>query len=236
MAADAKYQARVSIRFTCMALHSPARAVLIPLPFSPAAICRRETAPAAFNSSMMGARCAVVSLGNPGRNTGPGSFLGHSWQIATIPAQPLPTGPGSGQSILRAGGDGLGLMLSHGGQNVHRQAVGLGEVNRGELDPAFHQVGDEGDVTGQAIQFGDDQGCAMQTAQAQRLGQLRPVVALAALHHLGHELPGATVEVGPHGLLLGLEPKAGAPLLGGADPVVGDELASPRLGFSVETA
>jgi hypothetical protein len=74
----------------------------------------------------------------------------------------------------------------------------------------------------------------MQTSQAQRLGQLGPVVAFATLdlNHLGQELLIAAVEVGANRLLLGLKPKAGAPLPGGADADVQDELALSHLTIS----
>jgi hypothetical protein len=55
--------------------------------------------------------------------------------------------------------------------------------------------------------------------------QLGPVVALAALNlgHLVRQGPVAAVEEGPDRFPLGFQPEPGPALLGGADPVIGDE-------------
>ena len=52
---------RASTRDTCMALHSPPRAVRWPRSFSPAAISRNVAAPDAWSSSMNRARLAARS-------------------------------------------------------------------------------------------------------------------------------------------------------------------------------
>jgi hypothetical protein len=80
-------------------------------------------------------------------------------------------------------------VLRDSGEDVNRQPVRLWEVHGGS----------------QPIQFRDDEGRAME-APEESLGELRAVVALAALdlHDLSGETPVAPVQVGAHRLLLGL--------------------------------
>lgn len=82
-------------------------------------------------------------------------------------------------------------------RRTRKQAVGLREVDCGELDPALHQVRDEGDVAGEAIQLCDDEGRIVQPAEAEGLGELRAIIALTALDldSLSDEAPVPAVEV-----------------------------------------
>ena len=52
-------------------------------------------------------------------------------------------------------------MLGHGGQDVHREPVGLREVYGRELDPALHEVRYERYVAGEAIELRDDESGAV---------------------------------------------------------------------------
>ena len=52
--------------------------------------------------------------------------------------------------------DHFPLVLSYGGENVDRQLVGMGDINGNKFDAAFHKHGNEGQVTGQAVELGDD--------------------------------------------------------------------------------
>jgi hypothetical protein len=113
-------------------------------------------------------------------------------------------------------------VLGHRRHDVDGEPVGLREVDRHELGSALHQRGDEVDVAGEPIELGDHQHRLVQAAQAQRLGELGPVVALAALD-LGDD-PAARDEAA-HRLLLGFEPEAGATLALGRDAVIGDDFA-----------
>src|SRR4051812_42021050 len=65
----------------------------------------------------------------------------------------------------------------------------------------------------------------MDAAQVERLGQLGPAVALAALHldDLVDKRPGAAVEITVHGFTLRIEPEARLTLALGRDPQIGDE-------------
>jgi hypothetical protein len=76
-----------------------------------------------------------------------------------------------------------------------------------EIHPALHQVRDKGHVARQAVQFGDDEGCAVGPTQRERLGQLWAIIPLSAfdLPQLRDELPAPTIEVGANGCLLSLE-------------------------------
>ena len=109
------------------------------------------------------------------------------------------------QRGLGAGRDHFPLVLGDGGEDVQGQLVGGGHVDRGELDTGLHQVGDEGDIARQAVELGDHQH-GPPPAQLEGGGELRAVVALAALdfRELGNQLAGAD-EAGDGGAL-GLEP------------------------------
>ena len=72
-------------------------------------------------------------------------------------------------------------MLSHGGEDMDRQLVGMGVINGNEFDAAFHKRGNEGQVAGQAVELGDDKPCPLLFAGRQSLFQLRTISALAAL-------------------------------------------------------
>src|SRR6266849_2102995 len=50
-------------------------------------------------------------------------------------------------------------MLGKCGQHVHHELVGMRIVGRDEIDAAFHKTGDEMDVSSEAIELGNDQGC-----------------------------------------------------------------------------
>ncbi|TWB45492.1 hypothetical protein FBZ90_102450 [Nitrospirillum pindoramense] len=75
-------------------------------------------------------------------------------------------------------------MFCYGGKNMNSQPVGCRHVTGDELNPRFHQVGYEGDVSGQTIQLGDQQGGAMDPAEGQCLQQPRPVILPPAFHFL----------------------------------------------------
>jgi hypothetical protein len=150
--------------------------------------------------------------------------LPNGGQVAPIATQLHATGLRGREGVLGPLRDHLPLVLGDGGKDVDREPVGLGEVDGGELDAALHQVRDERHVAGQPIQFRDDQGRTVEAAEAEGLGELRAVVALAALdlHDFSREAPVAPVEVGAHRLLLGLQAEAAASLLLSRDAVVGD--------------
>ena len=72
-------------------------------------------------------------------------------------------------------------MLGDGGQDMQREPVGLRHVAAEQLDAAFQQPGDESDVARQPVEFGDEQRGAGLLGVVERLLQLGPVGALAAL-------------------------------------------------------
>ena len=116
------------------------------------------------------------------------------------------------------------LVLGHGRQDVDRQPVGLREVAGDELDPALHQVRDEGDVAGQPVELGDQQRRLLQPAGGEGRGELGPVVAPAALDldELGHE-PRRVADMVEDRLPLRLQAEAGGALALGRDAEIGDE-------------
>jgi hypothetical protein len=93
-------------------------------------------------------------------------------EIAAITSKSPASGLGCCQSSFSPGGDHLPLMLSHGGEDVDGKPVRLREIHRDEIDPALHQVGDEGDISGEAIQLGDYEGGPMEVTEPE--GFLEP--------------------------------------------------------------
>lgn len=86
---------------------------------------------------------------------------------------------------------------------MNRQPVGLGHIAGNEIRAALHQIGDEGDVTGQPVKAGNQQGSAALSALLKGGKQLRPVRVSASaldLGELGHEL--AAVDLAGNGLAL----------------------------------
>jgi hypothetical protein len=98
-------------------------------------------------------------------------------------------------------------MLGNGGQDMHRQLVGVRIVHRDELNTAFHQRGDESQVAAESVKLGDYQLGFLPLAGYQRLLQLGPIVPLTALDlgKLPCQHPAATVEVIQDGFALCLK-------------------------------
>jgi hypothetical protein len=71
-------------------------------------------------------------------------------------------------------------VFGNGCQDMHRQPVGLREVYRMKFHARLHEVRDERHVASKSVEFGNDQGCSMQPAEFQRLGELGAITALAA--------------------------------------------------------
>jgi hypothetical protein len=65
------------------------------------------------------------------------------------------------------------------GQNVYGEAVGLREVHGREVNFGFHQAGYEVDVAYQTVELGDDEDCAMQSAEGESVSQGRTIITLA---------------------------------------------------------
>lgn len=103
------------------------------------------------------------------------------------------------------------------------ESVCLWHVHGHELDPAFHQVRDEGDRPGQPVQLGDHQNRPFLPADGKCCGQLGPVVVATALHlhELAQEVPAGGI--GRHGGPLRIEAEAALPLPFGRNAVIGDE-------------
>jgi len=100
----------------------------------------------------------------------------------------LPCGAEPGSPRLRgcerrlgAFGDHLALVLGDGGQDMQREPVGLRHVAAEQVDAAFQQAGDEGDVARQPVELGDEQRGVGLLGMVEGLLQFRPVGALAAL-------------------------------------------------------
>jgi hypothetical protein len=92
--------------------------------------------------------------------------------------------------------DGLGLLLSNCGQDVHDEPIRLGHIDSHELDTGFHEVRDEGDVAGETVQLGDHQGSAMFTAELEGCSEGGPIISLAAfdLKNFLYKRPVSTIQ------------------------------------------
>jgi hypothetical protein len=121
-------------------------------------------------------------------------------------------------------------MLGNGGQNVDSQPIGLREIDGVKLDTRLHQVRYEGDIAGQPIEFGDNQGRAVQAAETKSFGEPGPITPLAALDfgHFSHQPPINTVEITADSRLLGIQAETTAALALGADTIIGHKLAGTR--------
>jgi hypothetical protein len=119
----------------------------------------------------------------------------------------------------------------NGRVDVGGEAGHAGQVGDLELDPAVHEVGDEGNPPGEPVHLGDEELGAGQAAPRDGLGELGPVVVAAALDllELRDDLPVAAVEEGRHGVALGVQAEAGLALAVGAHPEVGDVAAGGHL-------
>lgn len=67
-------------------------------------------------------------------------------------------------------------MLGDRGEDVDRKPVGLWDIAGGELDTAFHEVRDEGDIATQAVQLRDDERGAVEAAEIDGLTKRAPMI------------------------------------------------------------
>ena len=134
-----------------------------------------------------------------------------------------------GERGLRPLGDQPPLLLGERGIEVQHEGIGIGaKLGDDERHALRHQPGDEGDIAGEPVELGDDDGALADSGRGQRGGELRaPIERIAALAGLDlGELAEegesfAFGEAGDHGSL-GLDSEPGAALPGGGDAIVGD--------------
>ncbi len=123
-------------------------------------------------------------------------------------------------------------MLGHGSQDMDGKPVGIGHIGGNEVHTAFHQAGNEMDVTGKPVQLGNDERRLEAPAVGQGSFQLGPVfMPLAAFNFvlLADELPTVAVGESLDGAALRFLSKAACTLTGGADAVIGDVAAFRHL-------
>jgi hypothetical protein len=155
----------------------------MPRSLRPSAICCGVETPAA-RRSLNDRKEILVALGAGSMaHDGAGGVSlpcheSHTVQASPLPTQPHAAGLCSAKGGFGAGGDHGGLVLSHGGQDVDRESIGLWEVDGDELSTRLHKRGDEVDVTGQAVQFRNDEGGAVEPAESERFGDSGAVVTL----------------------------------------------------------
>jgi hypothetical protein len=88
--------------------------------------------------------------------------------------------------------DDFPLVLGHSRQDMDGQLVGMRIIDRHELHTGIHQGRYECQVAGQAVELGNDELGFLLFAGRERLHQLRPIIALAALDfgELTNQRPG----------------------------------------------
>lgn len=101
-------------------------------------------------------------IGNQGLQIG-GGFVGGRFvflgELGTVSAQDGSASFGGGESSLCAFADAASFILSDCGEDLHREAVSGRIVHREKLHAGFHEAGKEMDVTGEAVEFRNDQRC-----------------------------------------------------------------------------
>src|SRR6266852_2392835 len=105
-------------------------------------------------------------------------------------------------------------MLSECGQHVQHELVGMRTIGRDEIDAAFHKTGDEMDVSSEAIEFGNDQGCPGLLGSGDGSRKPGPIGSPAALDfaELPNQFARVTGKMPEDRLALGVQAKAAPPL------------------------
>ena len=217
---------------------------LLGLPGGPASRRRHATIGQRLGQLVQGA-CARAARGvEVGQHVGgPGAGLralgcrggpGLVWDAGAQPrvAQHGAARLGGGQRRAGALRDEPGFQLGNSGhlrqqELAHRTRRHAGQVaeHHAGLAGALDDVQQEARVPGQPVELGDHQRRPARPAGGEGCGELRPVVALAALHllELGcHDATSLSYILGD-GRTLGVEAQPALALPVGADPVVGHE-------------
>jgi hypothetical protein len=105
-------------------------------------------------------------------------------------------------------------MLSECGQHVHHELVGVRIVRRDEIDATFHKAGDKMDISSEAIELGNDQGCPGLLGSGNGSRELGPIGPLAALDfaEFCDEFASLTGKMPEDRLALGVQAKAASAL------------------------
>jgi hypothetical protein len=123
------------------------------------------------------------------------------------------------QGSLGPLGDHVSLVLGDCREDVDRQPVRHGHIDRNELDATLHQTRDEVHIASQAIELSDYQGSLLLPAGFKRYPEPgargEGVPALSGLHlrELPEHLPAAAVQVVQDRVALGVEPETAPPLV-----------------------
>jgi hypothetical protein len=90
------------------------------------------------------------------------------------------------------------------------EPIRLRHVDRHKLDARLHEIRDEGNVAGEAVQFRDHKRSAMLTAELEGGSEGRPIIALAALNlqNFLDKCPVSSIEEAGDGCALCFESEA----------------------------
>lgn len=105
-------------------------------------------------------------------------------------------------------------MFRNGHKNVNRQTVYVRHVHGDEINPRFHEAGNEVDVADKPVKLGNDQRCLTLAAERQRLCKFRPVRKFAGFdfNKLTNHFPFFAVQKIRNVSMLCIQPASRLPL------------------------
>jgi hypothetical protein len=114
--------------------------------------------------------------------------------------------------------DKFALCLSQADSEAKGDRCRLGVVYRQQIDPRVAQIQRVLRITGESIQFGDDQSCTFTRGQFHRATKARsvPILSTANVTELADILPVCAGNIFAALIGLGFQTEAGSPLLFGA--------------------
>jgi hypothetical protein len=167
------YQARFSRFATVLAYQAPPRAVRMPRALRASATAASVVAPEALMLSTIGRTFAAKRLVSAVIATRPMALASATFVVAELDALRLLRGEG----CLGALGDHGPLLLRQGGEKMQHEWIAVGaKLGDHERDALGHQARHEGNVTGQAVELGDEDGAFGAASGRQGSGQLRPAI------------------------------------------------------------
>lgn len=130
------------------------------------------------------------------------------------------------QRRLRPLANAPGLVLRDGRQDVDGEAIRVRIVAADKVHAGFHERRGKRHVTGQSVEFRNQERCPTAFCVAQCLVEFRPVFALTGFDFdvLTDKYPVTLPDEITNSSLLSIETQSRPPLSLSADPVVPDEL------------
>lgn len=117
------------------------------------------------------------------------------------------------------------FVFGHGGKDMNREPGRLWHIDGQKLNPAFHEIRDEGNRPGEPVELSDQEGCLLPAAEIKRPSELGTISPPAALDFgkLAREFAADPREVLGNCLALRVQSKTGAALPIRGNTVIGNE-------------